>query len=161
MKSYVRRGVFGIIINFYGKLGSNSCFWQKSCFCCSRTAASVAHQTDSGFGFAMVESTPTFWFGAENSEIDPNLLLLLGTSYIIKVQSLSVLGTSVFWREWLKDCFSQSVHDTLAYWVGVLISRPKVNVRGRTLSCLFWILIKKTECLFPVSNHLQSEKDMN
>ena len=54
------RGDFGIIINFYKKLGSKSSFWSKSCFCCSRTASSVPDQTDPWFGFAMVESTSDY-----------------------------------------------------------------------------------------------------
>ena len=37
VKSYVYRDVFVIIIDLYGELGAKSCFWQKSCLCCSRT----------------------------------------------------------------------------------------------------------------------------
>ena len=32
VKSYVCMDVFVINIDFYGELGTKSCFWQKSCF---------------------------------------------------------------------------------------------------------------------------------
>ena len=73
VKSYVYRGVFGIFINFYGELGSKSCLWPKSCFCYSRTAASVPDQTDPGFWSAIVESTSDwsescfFWWYVRHS----------------------------------------------------------------------------------------------
>ena len=57
-QSYVYMEGFGVNINFYGELGTKYWFWQKSCVCCSRTAASVPDQTDPGFGFTRVESTP-------------------------------------------------------------------------------------------------------
>ena len=57
-QSYVYMEVFGINMGFYGDLEIKSCFWSKSCFCSSRTAASFPDQTDPGFWFAAVESTP-------------------------------------------------------------------------------------------------------
>ena len=61
VKSYVYRDVFAIIIDFYGELGSKSCFWSKSCFCCSRTACNVSEKTKPAFGLGMFESTPITW----------------------------------------------------------------------------------------------------
>ena len=58
VKSYVSREFFVSLSFYYGELGSKSCFWQKSCFFCSQAAASVPDQTDPGFWFAIVESTP-------------------------------------------------------------------------------------------------------
>ena len=59
-KSYVYMEVFGVNVDFLGELGTKSWFWPKSCFGCSRTAASVPDQTDPGFEFTMVESTPGY-----------------------------------------------------------------------------------------------------
>ena len=57
-QSYVYRDVFRVNVDFYGDLGTKSWFWPRSCFCCLRTAASVPDETDPGFGFVIVESTP-------------------------------------------------------------------------------------------------------
>ena len=57
IKSYVYRDVFAIIIDFYGELGTKSCFWAKSCFCCSRTACNGSEKIKPAVGLEMFEST--------------------------------------------------------------------------------------------------------
>ena len=58
-QSYVYLKIFMIIVDFQEKLGTESWFWSKSCFCSSRTAQSVPVSTDPRFEFAVVESTPS------------------------------------------------------------------------------------------------------
>ena len=48
---------FGIKLHFWWKLHIQSCFWSKSCFCCSWTADSVSRSFDTRFGKFMVERT--------------------------------------------------------------------------------------------------------
>ena len=60
VKSYVYRDVFGNIIDFYADLGTKSCFWSKSCFCCSRTACNGSEKTKPAVGLEMFESTPQY-----------------------------------------------------------------------------------------------------
>ena len=59
-KSCIYTEIFGVMMCFWCEICSKAWFWSKSCFCCSRTVESVPDQTDPGFGFAMVESTPHY-----------------------------------------------------------------------------------------------------
>ena len=56
-KSCVYSKVFGIIALFWRKVSTRSCFWAKSCFCCSRTAKTVPVTFDPGSENFRVEST--------------------------------------------------------------------------------------------------------
>ena len=49
---------FGKITHFYEELGTKSCFWSKSCFCCSRAACNCSEKTKPAVGLEMFESTP-------------------------------------------------------------------------------------------------------
>ena len=51
---------FGKITHFYEELGTKSCFWPKSCFCCSRTACNGLEKTKPAVGLEMFESTPHY-----------------------------------------------------------------------------------------------------
>ena len=56
-KGCIYSDIFGIKIRFWWKLHTKSCFWSKSCFCCSRTADCVSRTFDTRFGKFRVEST--------------------------------------------------------------------------------------------------------
>ena len=56
-KSCIYSNMFGIKIRFWWKVYNQSCFWSKSCFCCSRTADSVSRTFDTRFGKFRVENT--------------------------------------------------------------------------------------------------------
>ena len=51
---------FRKITHFYGELGTKSCFWPKSCFCCSRTACNGSEKTKLAVGLEMFESPPRY-----------------------------------------------------------------------------------------------------
>ena len=68
-KSCLYSDHFDIKTPLWRKLQARSCFWAKSCFCCSRTAANFPRTFETRFGKFMVESTLgimescfCFWF---------------------------------------------------------------------------------------------------
>ena len=56
-KSYVYSDIFDIKTPFWWKLQTQSCFWAKSCVCCSRTAANFPRTFETRFEKFRVEST--------------------------------------------------------------------------------------------------------